>query len=351
MNGAGSDQNRVHLATQLMSLLAGCLSCDPAGFSCTGRDFTIQSHSHLRRDKRRSCGNVFYEDFIELAAFSFEDTHGDLDPRFPQLMNPSASDQRIWVFYPRHYPIQTRGYERPGAGRGSPRVTARLKIHIESRSSCSLSSLPQGQYFCMLHARSLVTPATHNLPVADNDSTDKRIGICETQPLPGQCQSLSHEAFIVHRQKKPRRDQPSGRRTHVSVRTFSHRSSIQAFTVGSGISPDQSRQNRVPTRVAGYTAGREFHPAPKVVTLNKVLKNFYHARKYLSSCKMDCKMDSLDVAFGNRFLPPLFQGSMSCRQPGDGYTEGGTADVIQLQHVAKLNGTGFSTVLPTDTKL
>jgi len=36
-------------------------------------------------------------------------------------------------------------------------------------------------------------------------------------------------------------------------------SPLQTFTVGFGISP-----NRPHARLAGYTAGREFHPAPKI---------------------------------------------------------------------------------------
>jgi hypothetical protein len=45
----------------------------------------------------------------------------------------------------------------------------------------------------------------------------------------------------------------------VQTLTFSH----PDFTVGSGISPDHAEKYFLP--LAGFTAGREFHPAPKVV--------------------------------------------------------------------------------------
>jgi len=43
--------------------------------------------------------------------------------------------------------------------------------------------------------------------------------------------------------------------------TITLSSPIQTVTVGSGISPDQSLFEGL----AGFTAGREFHPAPKIV--------------------------------------------------------------------------------------
>ncbi len=46
------------------------------------------------------------------------------------------------------------------------------------------------------------------------------------------------------------------------------------YTVGSGITPDQPpEKNAFSPRVADYTAGREFHPAPKNLLLYEQRKD------------------------------------------------------------------------------
>jgi len=55
-------------------------------------------------------------------------------------------------------------------------------------------------------------------------------------------------------------------------------SPIQTFTVGPGVSPDLSPC--ITGRLAGFTAGRDFHPAPKNKTNLNILKNLVNNFSY-----------------------------------------------------------------------
>ena len=158
-----TDHDALVAAAQDMYFFPRVFTGNPLGVPRVASRLAIQRHRSLVEDEGLVLRDIFQEDFIQLLRFLFHDTDRHENPRFFQLADPLAGDERIRILHRDDHAVDTFFHHEVSARRRLPIVRTWLERHIERRPLRIFCRVSETVHFRM-------RPAIYFMPALADDA-------------------------------------------------------------------------------------------------------------------------------------------------------------------------------------
>src|SRR5208283_5565079 len=116
------------------------------------RDFAIERHGGLQRDKRNPVADEPGEAFVQALGLGFEQTHIDLDSSCSQFGKTLSGNLRIWILHGADHPFDASRNYGIGTGPGSSLVRTWFQVEIERSAAGAWAGLFERERLSVLDA-------------------------------------------------------------------------------------------------------------------------------------------------------------------------------------------------------
>ena len=156
----------------------------------------IQRHRSLVEDEGLVLRDIFQEDFIQLLRFLFHETDRHKDPRFFQLADPLAGDERIRILHRDDHAVDTFFHHEVSARRRLPIVRTWLERHIERRPLRIFCRVSEAVHFRMRSTIYFMPALADDAAIFYEHRPDHRIRTGMSHAAHRELQRTAHEFSV-----------------------------------------------------------------------------------------------------------------------------------------------------------